>query len=97
MKCVARNNMCSERIKLIDKKNKHAVCALCNEIETWEHATLYEKQKEKRVECLKNLKIKFDAILMTRKATANETNVVREMKNYIGKCFNKEENFWTNR
>ena len=64
--------MHGERIKLIDKKNRHAVCPMCNEIETWEHVMLCEKQKEKRVEWLQNLKIKFDVILKKRKATAYE-------------------------
>ena len=45
---------------------------------------------------MQNLKIKFDAILKKRNATAHETNIVREMENDIGKYFNEEENFWTN-
>ena len=74
---MAKNNVCGERIELIDKKNRHGVFPLCNEIETWEHVMLFEKQKKNRVEWLKNLKIKFITILMKRKATAYGTNIVR--------------------
>jgi len=96
IKCAAGLNMYGERIKLIDKKNRHAVCPTCNEIETWEHVMLCEKQKEKRAEWVQKLKTQFDVILKKRKATAYEINIVREMENDIVKYFNKEENFWTN-
>ena len=43
IKCMAGINMHGERIKLIDKKNRHADRPLCNEIETWENVVLCEK------------------------------------------------------
>jgi len=52
--------------------------------------------KGKRAEWVQKLKTQFDAILKKRKATAYETNIVREMENDIVKYSNKEENFWTN-
>ena len=49
----AGTNICGERIKLIDKMNMNMVCPLCNEVETWEHVMLCNKQNEKRDEWLK--------------------------------------------
>ena len=40
--------MCLDRIKLIDKRNNHAVCPKCDELETWEHAMLCDKQQDNR-------------------------------------------------
>ena len=53
IKYSAEISMHSERIKLIDKKNRYAAFLLCNDIETWDYATLCEEQKEKRFEAKK--------------------------------------------
>ena len=48
IKCAARNNMYGERIKLIDKGNKNAVCPACDALKMWEHVVLCEKLKDKQ-------------------------------------------------
>ena len=45
---------------------------------------------------MKNLKINVNVISQKINGTEYEINIVRDMANYIGKYFNKEENFWTN-
>ena len=43
IKCTAGLNMHGEWIKVIDKSNMHAGCALWKSIETWEHVVMCGK------------------------------------------------------
>ena len=76
-------NMHGERIKSIDKNNIHAAFPYCNEIETLEYVTLFNKQNEQKVKWLQKLKSKFDALLKKIKTTEYETNVVQQIENDV--------------
>ena len=80
---------CIERFKLIDKGNNHAVCPTCDELETWEHVMLWDKQQDKRDACVKNLEKSFNNFAKKGKATKHEVNTVKEMTNGLVKYFNK--------
>ena len=46
-------------IRMIDKNNEAEVCPVCSENEEWDHAVLYEKNKNNREEWKKELELKI--------------------------------------
>ena len=48
IKCTAGIKICGERIKVIDKGNRHAFFPECKAIETWEHVVFFDKMKDKQ-------------------------------------------------
>ena len=55
IKCAARLNMPGDRIKIIDKRNVHTECPVCNQNESWEHMILCSKQKKNRKEWMQRV------------------------------------------
>ena len=71
--------MCGDRIKLIDKVNKHAVCPSCDELETWDHVVLCDKMKDERDAWVKKIEKSFIDVSNKLNASMCEINIVKEM------------------
>ena len=88
IKCAAGLNMCGERIKVIDKGNRHVFCLASNAIETWEHVVLCEKMNNKRNDWVNRLKNKINDALKKVKTSTCESKIdemIKEFRNHFNR------------
>ena len=62
-------NLHGAKIKVTDKNNNCTDCQMCKAAEKWEHAIMYDKNRQIRGEWIKNSKEKFKVIIKKLQAT----------------------------